>query len=144
MAKHQRSAGELIAELSASMRRHVVQNLEPIVRKIAQAAGELEKALGAASEKGKSRAARSGVKKEAGTGKAQKVPRGSLPKAIRRVFAHTRGPLRLSQIRDGVLKQALYKGRKPKGLYVQILHGVRRMSPEITRTSDGRYVSKGK
>jgi hypothetical protein len=74
---------------------------------------------------------------------AKRTPRGALQSAIKDVIAANGKPMKFSQIRDGVLKQPLFKGRDPKTLYTMIVLAVKKM-PEVSKTPAGTYALSGK
>ena len=113
MADLTKSADALIAEVRTTVSQEILESLRPIVKKMTEAAEELEKALGGAS---KSKAGRPGRKPKAAAPKVARTkrainPRGSMQSAIREALQKAKGGLRLSDLRDRVLEDKLFRGR---------------------------------
>ena len=141
MADLTKSAGALIAEVRATVSQELLESLRPIVRKMAEATEELERVLGGA---GKPKAVRPSRKPRVaatpqGTRAKRKVnPRGSMQSAIREALQKAKGGLRLSDLRDRVLEDKLFKGRDRLALYNQIA-GALKVMPDVVKTADKRH-----
>ena len=141
MADLTKSAGALIAEVRAAVSKELLESLRPIVRKMTEAAAELERSLGGA---GKPKAGRPGRKpKAAATPKVARAkrkvnPRGSMQAAIREALQKSKGALRLSGLRDRVMENKLFKGRDRLALYNQIA-GALKVMPDVVKTADKSY-----
>jgi hypothetical protein len=140
MADLTKSAGALIAEVRATVSKDVLESLRPIVRKMVEAAGELERVLGGASTP---KAARPGRKPKVQAPKAARAkrtinPRGSMQSAIREALLKAKEGLRLSALRDRVLEDKLFKGRDKLALYNQIAGALKAM-PDVVKKADKSY-----
>jgi hypothetical protein len=141
----------LIAQVAESIRGGVVSTLAPAVRRILEAAADLERALAGATGRKrrgrppKSASAAAGVKRgpgrPKGSGKRKKAPRGALKKAIGEALKGAPGGLTLTAIRDAVAKSPDFRGRNPMTLYRQIARDVRKV-PRVHKTPKGTYAIK--
>ena len=148
MADLTKSAGALIAEVRATVSQELLESLRPIVKKMAEAAEELERVLGGAGKPKavrpgrKQKAARPGRKPKVQTPKAARAkrkanPRGSMQAAIREALK-VKGGLRLSDLRDRVLEDKLFQGRDKLTLYNQIAGAIKVMT-DVVKTADKRH-----
>lgn len=151
-----KSLGTLVSDMGQAARKEISESLRPALKKLGEALEELEAKLeaavksGAAGRKrrgrpvgsGKKKAAKKTARKGARRG-AKRSPRGALQAAVREVLEKGRKPLKLSQIRDGVLKTATFKDREPKTLYTMIVFAVKKM-PEVRKTAGGLYALEAK
>jgi hypothetical protein len=125
----------------AAVSRDLLESVRPMIRKMTEAAEELERALGGVE---KPKAGRPGRKPKTeaapklSRGKRPVNPRGSLQSAIREAMQKAKGGLRLSGLRDRVLEDKLFKGRDRLGLYNQNA-GALKVMPDVVRTADKRY-----
>ena len=155
MAKLTKSADALISDVTDAVKSEMLETLQPILDRLSDAASELSSALkGGRPRRGRppkkrrgrkasaSRAAgrRGGAKKGAGRPR-RRTPRGALQKSIGRVLKRASGAIKLSAIREQVLKTATFKGRNPKTLYTMIIVAIRKM-PNVQRTPKGLYELK--
>lgn len=144
MADLTKSIDSLVSDMSEAARKEVADGLRPALRKLGEALAELEAGLDAVSKpSGRKRRGRppgSGRKTAKPGAKAgrKRTPRGALQEVIRDVLGKSGKALKLSQIRDGVLKSSTFKGRDPKTLYKMIVFAVKKM-PDVSRTSAGLY-----
>lgn len=146
MANVNKSFDALVAEVSAAVRKEVTENLKSVIGKISAAVAELESHIHAPSGRGGAGKKRRG--RPVGSGKkaapkarrsgGKRSPRGALQAAVRSVLQEAKKPVKLSHIRDGVLKHATFKGRDPKTLYTMIVFAVKKM-PEVTKNAAGLY-----
>jgi len=147
-------AKSLIADVTAKVKKQLLDSLIPITRKIAEAASELEATLTKparrAGRRGRGRRrgrAPKGRRAVARTGAAKpkrartRNPRGTLQAGIRRVLHSEGGPLSLAGIRNEVMKNARFRGRNAKTLYTQIVQAVKKLA-DIQKTSQGLYALK--
>lgn len=141
MKKISKSADYLIAEVQVAVREEILEAVIPIVERMTAATLELQNALsrdGAAPRRpGRPRknAAAGGL----GARRPQKrSPRGALQAEVRAAMTKASKPLKLSEIRERVLKTRIFKGRDPKTLYTMIVFAVNKM-PEVAKNADGRY-----
>jgi hypothetical protein len=141
-----KSLDSLVADMGDAARKEISGSLRPVLKKLSDALEELEAKLDAAEKgatrgrKKRGRPAGSGRKKAAKRGAkrgSKRTPRGALQSAIKDALGGGKS-LKLSQIRDSVLKQPLFKGRDPKTLYTMIVLAVKKM-PEVSKTSAGTY-----
>jgi len=141
MADLAKSAGALIAEVRTTLNNELLNSLRPIIGKMIEAAAELELALGGAAGP-KPRAKRGGkriqTKKAARGGKRSVNPRGALQNTMREVLQKAKGALRLSDLRDRVAANPLFKSRDALGLYNQIA-GTIKLMPDVVKTPDKLY-----
>lgn len=141
MADLTKSAGALIAEVRAAVSKELLESLRPIVKKMTEAAEDLERALGGMV---KPKAGRPGRKAKAvaapkvARGKRPINPRGSLQTAIREALQKAKAGLRLSNLCDQVLEDKRFKGRDKKGLYNQIA-GALNVMTDVAKTADKSY-----
>lgn len=147
MSDLSKSLDSLVADMGDAARKEVSSSLRPALKKLSDALEELEAKLDAAEKgatggrKKRGRPAGSGSKKAAKRGAkrgSKRTPRGALQSAIKDVLDKSGKSLKLSQIRDGVLKQPMFKGRDPKTLYTMIVLAVKKM-PEVSKTAAGTY-----
>lgn len=148
MADLKKSADTLLAEMASAIRSDFARTLHPILRKIADAAAELERALGGTAPRRRGRppknaaaviAAPTGRRRGRPPGaRRKKAPRGALKAVILDVLKAAGTPLSLTGLRDGVIKHPLFSGRDPMTLYRQIVRDVQKI-PKVRRGDDGRY-----
>lgn len=145
MADLSKSLDSLVANMGEMVRREISSGLRPVLRKLSEAVAELESKLDAAEaasgKKRRGRPAGSGAKKTARAGARKggtRSPRGALQQVVRDVLGASGKPMKLSEIRDGVLKDPVFKGRDPKTLYTMIVFAVKKM-PEVKKTAGGLY-----
>lgn len=147
-----KSLDSLVADMGDAARKEISGSLRPVLKKLSDALQELEAKLDAAEKgaaSGRKRRGRppgSGRKKAATRGAkrgSKRTPRGALQNAIKDVLGKGSKPLKLSQIRDGVLKQPMFRGRDPKTLYTMIVLAVKKM-PDVSKTAAGTYALGGK
>lgn len=138
MSKIAQSADSLVAEVQAAVRHDLQANLSPILGRLTDAVQDLERALdGRGSRSGRRRAAGSVGKNRARRG-GKRTPRGALQAEVKRIVEGASGPLKLSQMRDEVLRTKMFKGRDPKTLYTMVVFVVNKM-PEIKKNAAGLY-----
>ncbi len=140
MADLKRSTTDLIAEVSAAARQEVMESLRPSLDKINRAIAELENALAAA---GKPRARRGRPpKKSAGQrgrpAAGKRIPRGALKESVRAILASAPGGIKLAEIRNRLMKKALFRHRNSKTIYAQIVHAVQTIEG-VKKTGRGTY-----
>jgi hypothetical protein len=163
-SKTSSSAGALIGELEGAVRRELLDGLRPALDSLTRAVGDLESALGDAKPRrgrppkaagsragaarrgrppGRRRPGRPAKKKTAARKRraaSGRTPRGALAEAVRQTLA-SGGPLKLSEIRDRLLKTSEFRGRNPKTLYIMIVVAVKKLA-DVQKTADGRYKIK--
>ena len=139
MSKIAQSADALIAEVQTAVRHDLQANLSPILRRLVDAMQDLERALDGRGPGSGRRGRASGTagKKRAGRG-GKRTPRGALQAEVKKIVVEASGPLKLSQMRDKVLRTKMFKGRDPKTLYTMVVFVVNKM-PEIKKNAAGLY-----
>ena len=150
MADLTKSAGALIAEVRAAVSQELLESLRPIVKKMSEAAEDLERVLGGKAttkvtrpdRKLKAVRAETKPKIESATkvarGKRSINPRGSMPAVIREALQKAKGGLRLSDLRDRVLEDKHYQGRDKLALYRQIVGAIKVMT-DVVKNADKSY-----
>lgn len=141
MKKISKSADSLIAEVRMAVREDILTSVVPIVERMAAATLELQNALSrdGAAPRRRGRPPKNAAAAGAGTPRPQKrSPRGALRTEVEAALTKAGTPLKLSEIRERVLKTRTFKGRDPKTLYTMIVFAVNKM-PEIRKNADGRY-----
>ena len=138
MADLSKSADALIEEVTEAVRREMLDAMQPILRRMAIAATELEGVLG--GKRGKRRGRPPGRPPGGGPLGAgrKRSPRGALKAAVGKAMTQSADPMKLSQIRDQVMKTALFRNRNPKTLYTMIVFAVKKM-PNVKKTAKGLY-----
>ena len=134
MADLSKSADALIDEVTDAVRKEMLDAMQPILRRMAIAATELEGVLG--GKRGKRRGRPPGRRGLAAGRK--RSPRGALKAAVGKAMTQSAEPMKLSQIRDRVMKTALFRNRNPKTLYTMIVFAVKKM-PNVKKTAKGLY-----
>lgn len=152
MSDLSKSLDSLVADMGDAARKEVSSSLRPVLKKLSDALDELETKLEAVEKgttrgrKKRGRPAKAGRKKAAKRGArrgAKRAPRGALQSAIKDALGKSGKPLKLSQIRDSVIKKPTFKSRDPKTLYTMIVLAVKKM-PEVSKTASGAYSLSGK
>lgn len=150
-----KSLGTLVSDMGHAARKEITDSLRPALKKLSEALNEIESRLQAAErassgKKKRGRPVGSGRKagEKAGTKKGAKrgskrAPRGALESAVREVLGRSGKPMKLSQIRDGVIKNPVFRGRDPKTLYTMIVFATKKM-PEVKKTAGGLYAIDAK
>ena len=137
MANLKKSAGDLIAELSAAARQEILDTLRPRLDKITSAIAELESAI---KSGGKPRAQhgrpRKGTAGRPAAGK--RIPRGALKESVRAILAGAPEGIKLASIRDRLMRKALFRHRNSKTIYAQIVHAVQTIDG-AHKTGRGTY-----
>lgn len=138
MADLSKSADALIEEVTEAVRKEMLDAMQPILRRMADAATELEGVLGGKRGRRRGRPpGRPAGRGRLGAGK-KRSPRGALKAAVGKAMTQAAGPMKLSQIRDQVMKKALFRNRDPKTLYTMIVFVVKKM-PNVKKTANGLY-----
>lgn len=158
MANLTKSADVLIAEISTSVKSDLYQAIEPIAKRIMDAVSDLQKALGSGKSvsvqakpasagkrrgrppKGAAKARPAAAVAAVAVGKKgprKRGPRGALQAEVRSILRKS-GAMKISQLRDEILKSSTFKGRDPKSLYTQIVQAINK-SDDISKTAQGTY-----
>ena len=106
MASLSKSADALIEEVTEAVRKEMHDAMQPILRRMAVAATELEGVLG--GKRGRRRGRPPG---RSGLGAVRKrSPRGALKAAVGKAMSQSADPMKLSQIRDRVIPEHFHAG----------------------------------
>lgn len=150
MAKRSPAVDTLVADVTSAVRQELLEELRPILRKLNEATSELETALGgegarAPRKKSPGRPPKRGpgrpAKKAGARRGAQRTPRGALQDAVAKALRSSGKPMKLSEIRDEVMNQPMFRDRDPKTLYTMIVFAVKKMD-NVRKTASGEYSIK--
>ena len=147
-----KAADDLIAILAEAAKREISERTTPILRRIADALNDLEKALGqtkggAASESrgaGASKAPAAVVEKpKRGRPPGGKAKRGALLESVLKVLSVAKMPLTPAQLRDILMATPEYKGRKKRSIYTQVIMALKKAGDKVHKSANGDYTLRG-
>lgn len=145
MAGDRKAGQALLTEVALAIRSELLGALQPIVDRLSKHVAELQRMLQKATgprTKGRARGKKLQVRKN-GRQAGKRGPRGALQASIREILSAAFEPMSLTEIRDRVLKNRLFRGRNPRALYSQIIHTIQQ-SQEFEKNHKRLYSLKRK
>ncbi|MCX7014932.1 MAG: hypothetical protein NTW86_20665 [Candidatus Sumerlaeota bacterium] len=150
MADLSKSGVEFLNQVSAQVKKDILGSIAPAMKRIQDAVKDLEAALSGGAAKAvrgrrgrkPGRRAAAAVAKAAPAGQRQRSPRGTLLKLLVAALKGSEKPMTLTNLRDTLLKNPLFRGRNPKNVYTQIVMGIKRI-PGAVKTPDGYVLKNG-
>ena len=134
-------ASGILDEISSAVRQEIMDSIQPSLRQISQAVEDLERALKGRSRRGAGRRAggpgAAGIAKR-GARRKTRTPRGALKGSVENILMKSKKPVKIAEIRDKMMRTALFKNRNPKVLYAQVVHALKTIDGVI-RAGRGEY-----